>query len=60
MLRTGPMITAGRGTPQGLFLGFCKKHNPYEKEDEVCDTIYKVMVDQLSVQSDLEFATASC
>jgi hypothetical protein len=27
-----------------------------KREDEVCDAVYKVMEDQLSVQPDLEFA----
>lgn len=40
----------------GTFFGLCEKHNPHEQEKEVCDAVYKVMVDQLSIQPDLEFA----
>ena len=45
-----------RDEATGTFFGLCEEHNPHEKEDEVCDAVYKVMEDQLSVQPDLEFA----
>jgi hypothetical protein len=45
-----------RNEATGTFFGLCEEHNPHEQEDEVCDAVYKVMVDQLSVQPDLEFA----
>ena len=45
-----------RDEATGTFFGLCEEHNPHEKEDEVCDAVYKVMVDQLSIQPDLEFA----
>jgi hypothetical protein len=45
-----------RDEATGTFFGLCERHNPHEKEDEVCDAVYKVMEDQLSVQPDLEFA----
>jgi hypothetical protein len=45
-----------RDEATGTFFGLCERHNPHEKEDKVCDAVYKVMEDQLSVQPDLEFA----
>jgi hypothetical protein len=38
-----------RDEATGTFFGLCEKHNPHEREDRVCDSVYKVIVDQLSL-----------
>ena len=30
-----------RNEATGTFFGLCDRHNPHEKEDEVCDSVYK-------------------
>jgi hypothetical protein len=45
-----------KGGTTGTFFGLCDHHDPHEKEDEVCDAVYKVMEDQLSVEDELEMA----
>ena len=40
----------------GTFFGLCKEHNPHEKENEVCDTVYTVMELALKMEEDLATA----
>lgn len=62
LFMTGEEATAylkkRRGDSTGTFFGLCAKHNPHEKEKEVCDAVYKVMEDQLSTDDEIKIAEA--
>ena len=40
----------------GTFFGLCEEHNPYEKEAEVCDSVYTVMEMALKMEEELAIA----
>ncbi|MEW6441850.1 MAG: hypothetical protein AB1640_13025 [bacterium] len=45
-----------KGGATGTFFGLCNEHDPYDKEDEVCDAAYKVLEAQSHVEEELQAA----
>jgi hypothetical protein len=41
---------------RGTFFGLCKDHDPHEKEDDVCDSVYQVMEDHQRLKEGLQIA----
>ena len=49
-------LKEGPGHSTGTFFGMCDLHDPHKDEEDVCDAVYKVMEDHLTVKGDLEKA----